>query len=234
MAWQKLSEGYEYYICTNEDQYGPFRVGPSYPLVYNVDVKIPTVPYAHFGGNAICVTDYACGEVFFYISFGQIRTAQIQQRHPEEANCLEKLEQKFSEGRAVLEEIAQELTGWQKTECLRLCNLIHYMEHCTRTTINVKRWNGLRIQCKAETDSKKLLELHRQMTELAEAEIKNTEATIPLVQADSRLGWEPSMEYIGSEYHLRWKMKQVRQVLEYEIPRANWDIQYIMDNDGKY
>ena len=234
LAWQKLSEGYEYYICTNEDQYGPFRVGPSYPLVYNVDVKIPKVPYAHFGGNAICVTDYASAKVFFYISFGQIRTARVQQRHGEEANCLEKLEQKFSEGRAILEEIAEELTGWQKTECLQLCNLIHYMEHATRTTINVKRWNILRGKCNAETDSKKLLELHRQMVELGEAEIKNAEDTIPLVQADSRLGWEPSMEYIGSEYHLRWKMKQVRQVLDYEIPRANWDIQYILDKDGKY
>lgn len=233
-AWQKLSEGYEYYICTNEDQYGPFRVGPAYPLVYNQDVQIPKVPYAHFGGNAICVTDYACGKVFFYISFGQMRTAKTQQRHPEEAKCLEKLEAKFGEARAMLEEIAQELTDWQKEECLRLCNMIHYMEHTTRTTINVKRWNVLRHKCFAETDSKKLLQLHQQMIQLGEEEIKNAEATIPLVQADSRLGWEPTMEYIGSEYHLRWKIRQVRQVLDYEIPRGNWDIQYILDKDGKY
>ena len=233
-AWQKLSEGYEYYICTNEDQYGPFRVGPAYPLVYNQDVNIPKVPYAHFGGNDICVTDYACGKVFFYISFGQIRTAKAQQRHPEEAKCLEKLEAKFGEARAMLEEVAEELTGWQKEDCLRLCNMIHYMEHTTRTTINVKRWNVLRHQCNAETDSVKLLDLHRQMVELGEAEIKNTEETIPLVQADSRLGWEPTMEYIGSEYHLRWKIRQVRQVLDFEIPRGTWDIQYILDKDGKY
>lgn len=233
-AWQKLSEGYEYYICTNEDQYGPFRVGPSYPLVYQVDVQIPTVPYAHFGGNKICVTDYACGKVFFYISFGQIKTARVQQRHPEEAKCLEKMERYFAEGRAILEEIALHLTGVQKEDCLRLCNMIHYMEHCTRTTIHVKQWNVLRGKCGAETDSRKLLELHQQMIELGEAEIKNAEETIPLVQADSRLGWEPSMEYIGSEYHLRWKIRQVRQVLEHEILRGNWDIQYILDKDGKY
>ncbi|MBE6958661.1 MAG: hypothetical protein E7447_05880 [Ruminococcaceae bacterium] len=233
-AWQKLSEGYAYYICTNEDQYGPFRVGPAYPLVYNQDVQIPTVPYAHFGGNMICVTDYACGKVFFYISFGQMRTAKTQQRHPEEAKCLEKLEAKFGQARAMLEEIAQELTGWQKEECLRLCNMIHYMEHTTRTTINVKRWNVLRHKCFAETDSTKLLQLHQQMIQLGEEEIQNAEATIPLVQADSRLGWEPTMEYIGSEYHLRWKIRQVRQVLDYEIPRGTWDIQYILDKDGKY
>lgn len=234
LAWQKLSEGYEYYICSDEDQYGPFRVGPSYPFVFNQDVKIPTVPYAHFGGNMICVTDYACSKVFFYISFGQQKRAKPQQRHPEEAKCLEKLEAKFGEARAILEEIADELAGWQKAECLRLCNMIHYMEHTTRTTINVKRWNVLRHQCNAETDSQKLLELHQQMRQLGEAEIKNAEETIPLVQADSRLGWEPSMEYIGSEYHLRWKIRQVRQVLDHEIPRGEWDIRYILDKDGKY
>ena len=233
-AWQKLSEGYEYYICSDEDQYGPFRVGPAYPLVFNQDVKIPKMPYSHFGGNDICVTDYACGKVFFYISFGQLRRAKTQQRHPEEAKCLEKLEAKFAEGRAMLEEIAAELTGWQQAECLRLCNMIHYMEHATRTTINVKRWNVLRGKCNAETDSKVLLELHQQMVEIGEAEIKNAEATIPLVQADSRLGWEPTMEYIGGEYHLRWKIRQVRQVLDHEIPRGTWDIQYILDQDGKY
>ena len=66
-----------------------------------------------------------------------------------------------------------------------------------------------------------------------EAEIQNAQQTIPLVEADSRLGWEPSMEYIGSVYHLNWKIRQVRQVLDTEIPRLNWDIQYIMDKDGE-
>jgi hypothetical protein len=39
---------------------------------------------------------------------------------------------------------------------------------------------------------------------------------------------------LSAKASLRWKMKQVRQVLDYEIPRANWDIQYILDKDGKY
>lgn len=233
-AWQKISDGMNYYICTNEDQYGPFRVGPAYPLVYQVDVKIPTVPYAHFPGNAICITDYACGKVFSYIAFGQIKTARIQQRHPEEAKCLEKMERLFGEGREILEEIAPLLPEVQKQECLRLCNLVHFMEHCARTTIHVKQWAVLRAKCGSETDSRKILDMHRQMVAIGEAEIKNAQETIPLVQKDSCLGWEPSMEYIGSEYHLNWKIRQVRQVLDNEIPRYNWDIQYILDKDKKY
>ena len=50
-AWKAWSEGIRNYISTNEDQYGPFRIGPSYPLVLSGNVEIPTVPYAMFGGN---------------------------------------------------------------------------------------------------------------------------------------------------------------------------------------
>ena len=233
-GWKKISDGMHYYICSNEDQYGPFRVGPAYPLVYNVDVTIPTVPYAHFPGNEICITDYACAKIFCYIAFGYNKTARLPQRHPEEVKCLEKMQMLFHEGRLILEGIAPHLTGMQQEECLRLCNLIHFLEHCARTTIHVKQWSVLRTKCAAETDSRKLLDLHAQMVAIGEAEIQNAEETIPLVQYDSRLGWEPSMEYIGSEYHLRWKIRQVRQVLENEIPRYDWDVHYILEQDGKY
>jgi hypothetical protein len=55
------------------------------------------------------------------------------------------------------------------------------------------------------------------MTALAKAEIQNAENTIPLVEADSRLGWEPSMEYIGDARHLRWKIRQTTQVIDNEL-----------------
>ena len=42
---------------------------------------------------------------------------------------------------------------------------------------------------------------------------ENVEATIPIVQVDSRLDWEPSMEYIGDERFIRWKLRQ----LEFEL-----------------
>lgn len=230
-GWKKISDGMHYYICSDEDQYGPFRVGPAYPLMYNVDVQIPAVPYAHFAGNTICITDYAAKRIFANISFGQRKTDINQKRHPAEANCLEKMEKLFGEGRMILEEVAEQLTGIRKEDCLRLCNLVHFMEHCARTTIHVKRWSTLKAAIAGETDGDKVLELHRQMAAIGEAEIINAQETIPLVQKDSRLGWEPSMEYIGSEYHLRWKIRQVRQVLDQEIPKYNWDIEYIRQKE---
>ena len=61
----------------------------------------------------------------------------------------------------------------------------------------------------------KLLE---EMIEIGKKEIENAEQTIPFVEADSRLGWEPSMEYIGDARHIRWKIRQVSQVIEQELP----------------
>ena len=48
---------------------------------------------------------------------------------------------------------------------------------------------------------------------MAKAEIKNAESAIPLVDADSRLGWEPSMEYVTDRWHIEWKIRQVNYML---------------------
>ena len=55
------------------------------------------------------------------------------------------------------------------------------------------------------------------MRELAEAELENARRTIPLVELDSRLGYEPSMEYIGDKEHLLWKIETTKRALEEEI-----------------
>ena len=86
------------------------------------------------------------------------------------------------------------------------------------TVLNVKQWYVLNL---ALTTAREPGEMHRILDDLirvGEAEIANAEDTIPLVEADSRLGWEPSMEYMTDRAHLEWKIRQVRQVLTTEIP----------------
>ena len=72
-----------------------------------------------------------------------------------------------------------------------------------------------------------MLKLFDEMIEIAHREIENTRNTIPLVEEDSRLGWEPSMEYICDPYHLEWKIRQVTQVIEKELPKYMRGIHYI-------
>ena len=40
---------------------------------------------------------------------------------------------------------------------------------------------------------------------------------IPLVEVDSRLGWEPSMLYMTDKWHLEWKIRQLNFVLDIEL-----------------
>ena len=54
-AYRLFSDAMYHLISTEPDQYGPCRIGPAYPFILfdHQDVQIPTVPFAHFGGNKI-------------------------------------------------------------------------------------------------------------------------------------------------------------------------------------
>ena len=51
-CWRKWSEAMTFYIPTDEDQYGPFRIGPSYPLILQVsklgskNLKLPGTAFS--------------------------------------------------------------------------------------------------------------------------------------------------------------------------------------------
>lgn len=55
------------------------------------------------------------------------------------------------------------------------------------------------------------------MEELLAEEIQNAENAIPLVETDSRLGWETRMLYVTDRWHLEWKIRQIRAVLTVEV-----------------
>ena len=95
----------------------------------------------------------------------------------------------------------------------------HFILLCVRTTIHVKRWyllNQILRDPQAERPAKR--EALDRMVALAQAESRNAREAIPLVEADSRLGWEPSMEYMTDRDHLEWKIRQVNQVVTEAIP----------------
>ena len=57
----------------------------------------------------------------------------------------------------------------------------------------------------------------QEMRDLAMIEIKNAERAIECADLDSRLGWEPSMEYIADGEHIRWKIAQVKYAIKSEL-----------------
>ncbi|HBP38648.1 MAG TPA: hypothetical protein DD640_07900 [Clostridiales bacterium] len=216
-AWEIWSRGIRHYLSTNEDQYGPFRIGPAYPLVFNRDVRIPAAPYALFG-SGICQNRYKPQD--------QGRCSLLAFRLPVEMEYLTVMRDCFAEGAEILAGILPALPERQKENAGRLVNLGRFISRCAQTTIHVKQWYQLRQDLLAADSAESVIRLSEEMRAVAAAEIANAELTIPLVQQDSRLGWEPSMEYLGDEAHLRWKIKQVRQVIEAELPMYQLSLKY--------
>ena len=107
-----------------------------------------------------------------------------------------------------------------KNEALEfLLNLGKFISHSINTTINLKKWYILKTKVRAEETREAILKGIDELEALARAEIENVKATIPVVEADSRLGWEPSMEYICDKEHLLWKISQVEFVINSELDR---------------
>jgi len=55
--------------------------------------------------------------------------------------------------------------------------------------------------------------LKSEMKAIAADEIRNAQNTIPYVEFDSRLGFEPSMEYMTDRAHIEWKIGIVEKAL---------------------
>jgi hypothetical protein len=96
--------------------------------------------------------------------------------------------------------MAQGLSGRQKLKAAKMAVLGEYLGRTVKTAINLKRgalaW---------EAGNKKLLH------DIAREEYANAKATLPLVDADSRLGFECSMEYCGGRKQIEWKLSRMEK-----------------------
>ena len=228
-AWRLFSEGIESYPDQVGDKYGPYRIGPAFPLLMMEDAKIPTVPYAHFGGNAICKPIYPYN-----------LRENPDQFHYDLAQC-EKTEAAYRRGADILEALLPTVPENKREEARRMLSLGRFIANTMVTAIHTKKWHMLRSRLgvtfnrpgyfRPEVGDKVWIEetvfnalsagerknIILQMQEIAEAEIENARRTIPLVEFDSRLGYEPSMEYIGDAEHIRWKIETTRRVVQQEL-----------------
>jgi hypothetical protein len=82
-----------------------------------------------------------------------------------------------------------------------------------RTVINIKNWWLLNMKLQTSQTQEEALGLLDQIEALAHKEMANAKAAIPAVETDSRIGWEPSMEYVCDKWHLDWKQRQMEHTL---------------------
>ncbi len=204
-AWQDWSEAFRNYPPTNEDQYGPFRIGPAYPLLFlDQTIKIPDVPYAHFGAGI-------CNPIYGFHDLGTVDG---------EIRLLEKMKSLMASGLQKLQRARETSPAGRREEADRLINLGDFIGHCVQTTIHTKKWYLLNYRLRSQKDLnvQERKDICQKLLALAQAEMANATATIPCVERDSRLGWEPSMEYMCDPEHLQWKLGVMKDIVENRIP----------------
>lgn len=193
-------------VPSKAEQYGPMRTGPSYPFCFATQSKPTAAEFAHFG------TRYVKEIYDPYQLTGDTEVTLGQIAIHQEIKWQQKMIELLTEGAELMESLEN------KNEALELLiNLGKFIRACVKTALNVKKFKveTLRLQLATE-----LSEIHKQLDileKIVDDERENVMETIPLVQRDSRLGWEPSMEYLADEEHLNWKLRQLDRVKNVEI-----------------
>lgn len=205
-ALSYFSEMITYISAANEDQYGPMRVGPVYPLNLKRILNMPYDKTSHYGGH-IHFPDYTKVP-----PQDRILHTAMSVRMPKEIEWLKTGEELMLKGIELLESVEI-----KNNNLLRLINLGKYIRNCLLNVRNVKKWYITKTKLAIETDRAKAKELLAEMKSVISEEREVVKATIPLTQVDSRLGWEPSMEYIGHTDNLEWKLKQLDYVENVEL-----------------
>lgn len=209
-ALKLWSEAIRHYTPSDADQYGAFRCGPSYPLCLIKEIKPPAESFAHFGNRILFTTypaDYApttilpCGR-------GMLPSLRLNG----ELESLGKMQQYMEEGLTILKNITD-----PSAELMFLINLGEYICCCVKTGIHAKQWYLTTSKLKTETNRHEVLDMIKEVRNLIDAEMDNAKRALPLTERDSRLGWEPSMDYIGGSDNIKWKIRHLEYVMDFEL-----------------
>lgn len=214
-ALRYFSEGITYYPPTNEDQYGAWRVGPSYPL-WTFDPRIGLNPLPEEGKKPVDFRAEWGNYIFhgFYTPDVAGRNSLPGVRIYDEIELIKKMQELFEKGYNELESINEE-----SKNLIQLKALVKFMINSCKTTINVKELYIRLQQLNIIGDKQKASKLLDEVEQILLRERENVLDTIPAVRADSRLGWEPSMEYMTDENGLNWKLRQLDHELNVTLPK---------------
>ncbi len=205
-ALKLWSQAICFYDATSPDQYGAFRIGPSYPLIFIRRLAPIVADYAEAkSGNLEPVYN-----PFTWYERGLSSIPQLTIHS--EIKRLGQMEMLMQEGIELIEGLNDRSDALDE-----LLDLGKYMRLTIITVINSKKFLLAKTRLNGAEGPEAMKKALDDMEEIALGEIENAKAAIPLVRANSRLGWEPSMEYLGDEEHINRKIRQVEFMIEVEI-----------------
>ncbi len=216
-AWQLWSDAINTYTPGFDDQNGPLRIGCAYPLVFHPclyphteqHMKFPVTPNSIQGLNLVCPF-YNPEQIYGQTACGR--------RVHEDIIFMSQAEQKWGQGVELMRQALAKVPESKLEIAGKLAGIGEYFHHALRTLVHVKKWWVLNKKLEIETDFDAAGRLMDEMTALAMAEAENVRGAIPLAEADSRLGWEPTMDYMAGPWHLEWKLRQLDNLMKNTLP----------------
>ncbi|MBO5751636.1 MAG: hypothetical protein J6R80_04455 [Kiritimatiellae bacterium] len=202
-AWKLWSRAANDYVPTDENQYGPCRIGPAYPFnFFGEDLQKGWKPPADFPlekGAKFTICHFDFGKPINGLGANAIVLDSNFER--KEIELFESQVSDYREGAAIFRKIAASLPCGRAAEAWRMAALGEYLGSACETVVNLKKgriaWrNGDRAQVEA----------------LARKEYANAKSALAAVDTDSRLGWLASSGYTGSRAQIEWKLRKMREL----------------------
>ncbi len=227
-AFGHFSEGMAHCVSTNEDQYGPARVGPSYPLFFERWERIPNCPITGKSVNE---------EGFPVYTYNLDRMEKLRYEREE----YKEMARQFDLGCTLLAPVVENLPENKKADALHILQVAKYLRNNALTIHRVKRWHelkgmlgiyvdaaptwvgGRKHMLDAKKAEKPLIPVENkrpvveELLEIIRAEIENAKNTIPLVEANSRLGYEKEYGYSCCKEQLLWKIQMAERTIAEEL-----------------
>lgn len=203
-ALEKWSEAIRFLPPTGEEQCGAFRIGPSYPFSIKGQY-IP--PYDKSSKGHFTTPKYPL------FNRGEVGVPALSGvRLPMEVKMLQTMLKLMQEGGQMLEAIPD-----KNDALLYLINLGQFIEHVIRSGINLKHWFYVTTRMGIEPDAATAAALVEEADRILNEERVNVLETLPIVKRDSRLGWDPRMEYVCDPARLEWKLRLLDYVQNTEL-----------------
>ena len=205
-ALEKWSEAIRMLPPSAEEQTGAFRVGPSFPFSISGKYKYPAdgSSKGYFMGTAYNPHN---GSHQSSVATSGVRLAYQRER-------LVKMLDLLVEGRTRLEAIDP-----INNEFRYLLNLGRFMECFVVTGINAKDWYKVVAKLPVADSREEVEALIAEGERILKSEKENVNRAIPIVQTDSRLGWDPRMEYVCDPARLEWKLRLLDYVETAELDK---------------
>ena len=210
--WKNLSEAIQDYTALAINQYGPFRAGPAYPFnALGPFLKLGDPEgWPNFRGW-ICNPNY--GWNIPWRGGKQTQTGLDEGAHRVEIELFNSAGGRFIENAHKLRAFAAGLAGDRRERAVRQAGIVEYIGRSFLTAANIKAAAlAERVVNSANSTEAQKSAAKAEIYRLAEIEYENTVAALPLVEADSHLGWECVNGYIGGRERIVWKLRHMEKL----------------------